>query len=63
MTKIFLAAIICQIRPLFEQHGNVVEVALIKDRKTGQQQGSYVFSKNNAVTVHLYDFFLTSFGR
>ncbi|XP_028753567.1 flowering time control protein FCA [Neltuma alba] len=27
------------IRPLFEQHGNVVEVALIKDRKTGQQQG------------------------
>ncbi|XP_054820731.1 flowering time control protein FCA-like [Prosopis cineraria] len=27
------------IRPLFEQHGNVIEVALIKDRKTGQQQG------------------------
>ncbi|KAF7806813.1 flowering time control protein FCA isoform X1 [Senna tora] len=27
------------IRPLFEEHGNVIEVALIKDRKTGQQQG------------------------
>lgn len=27
------------IRPLFEEHGNVVEVALIKDRKTGQHQG------------------------
>ncbi|KAL5065541.1 hypothetical protein RYX36_027278 [Vicia faba] len=25
--------------PLFEEHGNVVEVALIKDRKTGQHQG------------------------
>lgn len=27
------------IRPLFEEHGNVIEVALIKDRKTGQHQG------------------------
>ncbi|XP_015574743.2 flowering time control protein FCA isoform X2 [Ricinus communis] len=27
------------IRPLFEQHGNVIEVALIKDKRTGQQQG------------------------
>ncbi|KAB1201599.1 Flowering time control protein FCA [Morella rubra] len=27
------------IRPLFEEHGNVVEVALIKDKRTGQQQG------------------------
>ncbi|KAJ4968185.1 hypothetical protein NE237_014886 [Protea cynaroides] len=27
------------IRPLFEEHGNVVEVALIRDKKTGQQQG------------------------
>ncbi|GAB2265701.1 hypothetical protein Dimus_000740 [Dionaea muscipula] len=27
------------IRPLFEQHGNVMEVAFIKDRRTGQQQG------------------------
>ncbi|KAJ7955258.1 flowering time control protein FCA [Quillaja saponaria] len=27
------------IRPLFEEHGNVIEVALIKDKKTGQQQG------------------------
>ncbi|RDX94087.1 Flowering time control protein FCA, partial [Mucuna pruriens] len=26
------------IRPLFEVHGNVIEVALIKDRKTGQHQ-------------------------
>ena len=31
-----------QIRPLFEEHGNVVEVALIKDRRTGQQQGKYL---------------------
>ncbi|CAJ1940810.1 unnamed protein product [Sphenostylis stenocarpa] len=28
------------IRPLFEEHGNVIEVALIKDRKTGQYQGA-----------------------
>ncbi|KAK4798245.1 hypothetical protein SAY86_030571 [Trapa natans] len=27
------------IRPLFEEHGNVIEVALIKDRRTGQQRG------------------------
>lgn len=27
------------IRPLFEEHGNVLEVALLKDRKTGLQQG------------------------
>ncbi|KAF1887656.1 hypothetical protein Lal_00040710 [Lupinus albus] len=27
------------IRPLFEEHGNVIEVALIKDKKTGQHQG------------------------
>ncbi|KAF3456378.1 hypothetical protein FNV43_RR01028 [Rhamnella rubrinervis] len=27
------------IRPLFEEHGNVIEVALIKDKKTGQQGG------------------------
>ncbi|XP_057992907.1 flowering time control protein FCA [Hevea brasiliensis] len=27
------------IRPLFEQYGNVIEVALIKDKRTGQQQG------------------------
>ncbi|KAG6726258.1 hypothetical protein I3842_02G072200 [Carya illinoinensis] len=27
------------IRPLFEVHGNVVEVALIKDKRTGLQQG------------------------
>ncbi|KAL6600509.1 hypothetical protein ACP70R_045309 [Stipagrostis hirtigluma subsp. patula] len=27
------------VRPLFEDHGNVLEVALIKDRKTGEQQG------------------------
>ncbi|KAF7837696.1 flowering time control protein FCA isoform X1 [Senna tora] len=26
------------IRPLFEEHGNVIEVALITDKKTGQQQ-------------------------
>ncbi|WOL13536.1 flowering time control protein FCA isoform X1 [Canna indica] len=27
------------IRPLFEEHGDVIEVAFIKDRKTGEQQG------------------------
>ncbi|XP_051127546.1 flowering time control protein FCA [Andrographis paniculata] len=27
------------IRPLFEKHGHVLEVALIKDKRTGQQQG------------------------
>lgn len=27
------------IRPLFEEHGNVIEVALIKDKRTGLQQG------------------------
>ncbi|KAI3986523.1 hypothetical protein MKX01_038842, partial [Papaver californicum] len=27
------------IRPLFEEHGDVIEVALIKDKRTGQQQG------------------------
>ncbi|KAL5785015.1 hypothetical protein ACOSQ2_007407 [Xanthoceras sorbifolium] len=27
------------IRPLFEDHGSVIEVALIKDKRTGQQQG------------------------
>ncbi|XP_074567030.1 flowering time control protein FCA-like isoform X2 [Curcuma longa] len=27
------------IRPLFEEHGYVIEVAFIKDRKTGEQQG------------------------
>ncbi|CAN0841399.1 Flowering time control protein FCA [Linum grandiflorum] len=28
-----------EIRPLFEKEGDVVEVALIKDKRTGQQQG------------------------
>ncbi|XP_010434852.1 PREDICTED: flowering time control protein FCA-like isoform X1 [Camelina sativa] len=28
-----------EVRPYFEQHGDVLEVALIKDKKTGQQQG------------------------
>ncbi|CAI9288741.1 unnamed protein product [Lactuca saligna] len=32
------------IRPVFEEHGNVVEVALIKDKRTGQQQGQTVFA-------------------
>ncbi|XP_077237958.1 flowering time control protein FCA-like isoform X2 [Tasmannia lanceolata] len=27
------------IRPLFEEHGDVLEVALIRDKRTGQQQG------------------------
>lgn len=29
------------IRHLFEEHGDVIEVALIKDKKTGQPQGMY----------------------
>ncbi|KAJ4846733.1 hypothetical protein Tsubulata_041560, partial [Turnera subulata] len=28
-----------EIRPLFEEHGDVVEVALIRDKRTGQPQG------------------------
>ncbi|XP_076925445.1 flowering time control protein FCA-like isoform X2 [Bidens hawaiensis] len=32
------------IRPPFEEHGNVIEVALIKDKRTGQQQGHTVFA-------------------
>lgn len=32
---------VSQIRPPFEEHGDVIEVALIKDRKTGQQQGTW----------------------
>lgn len=28
-----------QIRPVFEEHGNVVEVVILKDKRTGQQQG------------------------
>ncbi|KAK1275061.1 Flowering time control protein FCA [Acorus gramineus] len=27
------------IRPMFEEYGNVIEVALIRDKRTGQQQG------------------------
>ncbi|KAK1315900.1 Flowering time control protein FCA [Acorus calamus] len=27
------------VRPMFEEHGNVIEVALIRDKRTGQQQG------------------------
>ncbi|CAN1833682.1 Flowering time control protein FCA [Linum perenne] len=30
-----------EIRPLFEKEGNVIEVALIKDKRTGQQQDCY----------------------
>ncbi|KAL5561040.1 hypothetical protein UlMin_030787 [Ulmus minor] len=29
-----------QIRPLFEHHGNIVEVVILRDKKTGVQQGS-----------------------
>ncbi|CAM6129183.1 unnamed protein product [Calypogeia fissa] len=28
-----------EVRPMFAEHGNVLEVALIKDKRTGQQQG------------------------
>nr|XP_043631992.1 flowering time control protein FCA isoform X2 [Erigeron canadensis] len=32
------------IRPPFEEHGNVIEVALIKDKRSGQQQGNTLFA-------------------
>ncbi|XP_071701536.1 flowering time control protein FCA isoform X2 [Rutidosis leptorrhynchoides] len=32
------------IRPPFEEHGNVLEVALIQDKRSGQQQGNTVFA-------------------
>ncbi|PWZ38879.1 Flowering time control protein FCA [Zea mays] len=43
------------VRPLFEEHGDVLEVALIKDRKTGEQQGAiehklFVASLNKQAT-------------
>lgn len=29
-----------QVRPMFAEHGNVLEVAIIKDKRTGNQQGA-----------------------
>uniref|UniRef100_J3MVM4 RRM domain-containing protein n=1 Tax=Oryza brachyantha TaxID=4533 RepID=J3MVM4_ORYBR len=39
------------VRPLFEEHGDVVEVALIKDRKTGEQQGKAKHFFLNIITI------------
>ncbi|XP_042458907.1 flowering time control protein FCA-like isoform X2 [Zingiber officinale] len=44
IAKLFIGAVPrtateLDIRPLFEEHGDVIEVAFIKDRKTGEQQG------------------------
>jgi hypothetical protein len=41
-----------EVRPLFEQHGNVLEVALIKDKRTGQQQGMFI-----SILLVIYTFF------
>jgi len=30
-----------QIRPVFEEHGTIVEVVLLKDKRTGVRQGIY----------------------
>lgn len=38
-----------QIRPVFEEHGNVVEVVILKDKRTGQQQGT--------VMIDIYSFY------
>uniref|UniRef100_A0A1J3IX19 Flowering time control protein FCA n=1 Tax=Noccaea caerulescens TaxID=107243 RepID=A0A1J3IX19_NOCCA len=43
-----------EVRPLFEQHGNVLEVALIKDKRTGQQQGMFI-----SILLVIYTFFLS----
>jgi hypothetical protein len=32
--------VILQVRPMFAEHGNVLEVAIIKDKRTGNQQGA-----------------------
>lgn len=39
----------CQIRSLFEEHGKVLEVVLLKDKRTGLQQGMqmYIFYEFN----------------
>lgn len=39
LTLEFVFILALQIRPLFEEHGNVIEVAFIKDKKTGEQRG------------------------
>eukprot|EP00262_Sarcandra_glabra_P014195 TRINITY_DN4091_c0_g6_i3.p1 TRINITY_DN4091_c0_g6~~TRINITY_DN4091_c0_g6_i3.p1 ORF type:complete len:179 (-),score=29.08 TRINITY_DN4091_c0_g6_i3:325-861(-) len=44
------------IRPLFEEHGNVVEVALIKDKRTGQQQSMYKWFFGINLDLYFYLF-------
>ncbi|KAK4405452.1 Flowering time control protein FCA [Sesamum angolense] len=39
------------IRPLFDKHGRVLEVALIKDKRTGQQQGTCLLGNGVWSTV------------
>lgn len=39
------------VRPLFEEHGDVLEVALIKDRKTGEQQGMLCLCFSCIITI------------
>lgn len=34
--------ILYQIRPVFEEHGTIVEIVLLKHKKTGTRQGIYV---------------------
>lgn len=52
---IVISSTLCQIRPLFDQHGNVLEVALIKDKRTGQQQGMNMHT-NFYCRIYMYVF-------
>ncbi|KAL9240623.1 hypothetical protein vseg_014820 [Gypsophila vaccaria] len=44
-----------QIRPLFEEQGKVLEVALIKDKRTRQQQGLPTVSHDSLPTIYFTD--------
>lgn len=46
---------LCQIRSLFGEHGNIVEVVILKDKRTGQQLGM-----SNAAIFQL-NFYLLAF--
>ncbi|THU57177.1 hypothetical protein C4D60_Mb03t00760 [Musa balbisiana] len=55
------------IRPIFEEHGDVVEVAFIKDRKTGEQQGAvedklFVASLNKQATAKEIEEIFSPYG-
>ncbi|KMT16295.1 hypothetical protein BVRB_3g054450 isoform A [Beta vulgaris subsp. vulgaris] len=45
-----------EIRPLFEEQGKVLEVALIKDKRTGQQQGMYIVAVLNNCCLYSFLF-------